>query len=83
VNLIRRSKLSVLLCAIATVLITSTAFAATASKTRQLTEGEKAKISGVILSRNGDLVRVRDKKSHEEITVSMECERLERKRRLI
>ncbi len=69
-NLARVSKLSVLLCAIATVLITSSAFAAI-SKTRQLTPGEKAKVSGLILSRDGDLVRVRDKKSHEVITVSI------------
>jgi len=70
VNLARVSKLSVLLCAIATVLITGSAFAAT-GKTRQLTPGEKAKMSGLILSRDGDLVRVRDKKSHEVITVSI------------
>ena len=69
-NLARVSKLSVLLCAIATVLITGSAFAAT-GKTRQLTPGEKAKMSGLILSRDGDLVRVRDKKSHEVITVSI------------
>ena len=80
-NIARISKLSVLLCAIATVLITSTAFAATASKARQLTRGEKAKVSGVILSRNGDLVRVRDKKSHEEITVSIgDATQIERKK---
>ena len=70
-NLIRRSKLSVLLCAIAVVVFASSTFAATASKTRQLTQGEKAKVSGVILSRDGDLVRVRDKKSREVIVVSI------------
>jgi hypothetical protein len=61
VNIARRSKLSAFLCAIATILITSSAFAAT-GKTRQLTPGEKAKMSGLILSRDGDLVRLRDKK---------------------
>jgi outer membrane protein OmpA-like peptidoglycan-associated protein len=71
VNLARISKLNALLCAITAVLITSSAFAATAGKTRQLTPGEKAKMSGLILSRDGDLVRVRDKKSHEVITVSI------------
>jgi outer membrane protein OmpA-like peptidoglycan-associated protein len=70
VNLTRVSKLSANLCAIATILITSFAFAAT-GKTRQLTLGEKTKMSGLILSRDGDLVRVRDKKSHEMITVSI------------
>jgi len=70
VNLVRVSKLSALLWAIATLLITSSAFAAT-GKTRQLTPGERAKMSGLIMSRDGDLVRVRDKKSHEVITVSI------------
>jgi outer membrane protein OmpA-like peptidoglycan-associated protein len=79
VNLARVSKLSALLCAIATILITSAAFAA-AANTRQLTPGEKAKMSGLILSRDGDLVRVRDKKSHEVITVSIgDATQIERK----
>jgi outer membrane protein OmpA-like peptidoglycan-associated protein len=80
VNLARVSKLSALLCAIATVLITSSAFAATTDKTRQLTPGEKVKMSGLILSRDGDLVRVREKKSHEMITVSIgDATQIERK----
>ena len=79
-NLARLSKLSALLCAIATVLITSSAFAATTSKTHQLTLGEKAKMSGLIVSRDGDLVRVRDKKSHEVITVNIgDATHIERK----
>jgi outer membrane protein OmpA-like peptidoglycan-associated protein len=79
VNLARISKLSALLCAIATILITSSAFAAT-GKTRQLTPGEKAKMSGLILSRDGDLVQLRDKKSHEVITVSIgDATQIERK----
>lgn len=79
-NLSRVSKLSAVLCAIATVLITSSAFAVTAGKTRQLTPGEKAKVSGLILSRDGDLVRVRDKKSHEVFTVSIgDATQIERK----
>ncbi len=80
-NLARISKLSALLCAIATVLITSSAFAATTSKTHHLTPGEKAKMSGLIVSRDGDLVRVRDKKSHEVITVSIgDTTQIERKK---
>jgi outer membrane protein OmpA-like peptidoglycan-associated protein len=80
VNLARISKLSALLCAIATVLITSSAFAATTNKTRQLTPGKKAKMSGLIVSRDGDLVRVRDKKSHEVITVNIgDATQIERK----
>jgi len=80
VNLARLSKLSALLCAIAIALITISAFAATTSKTHQLTPGEKAKMSGLIVSRDGDLVRVRDKKSHEVITVSIiDTTQIERK----
>jgi outer membrane protein OmpA-like peptidoglycan-associated protein len=81
VNLIRRSKLSVLLCAIAVVVFAGSTFAATASKTRQLTQGEKTKVSGVILSRDGDLARVRDKKSLEVIIVSIgDATKIERKK---
>ena len=78
-NLARVSKLSTLLCATAIVLITSSAFAAT-GKTHQLTPGAKAKMSGLIVSRDGDLVRVRDKKSHDVITVSIgDSTQIERK----
>ena len=73
--------LSTLLCAIAIVLITSSAFAATTNKTRQLVQGEKAKVSGLIVSRGGDLVRIRDKKSLEVITVSIaDTTHIERKK---
>jgi outer membrane protein OmpA-like peptidoglycan-associated protein len=79
VNIARTSKLSALLGAIATILIASSAFADDAGKTH-LTPGHKAKMSGLILSRDGDLVRVRDKKSHEVITVSIvDTTQIERK----
>ena len=65
-----RRFMTALFCAITAILITSSALAAT-GKTHQLTLGAKAKISGLILSRDGDLVRLRDKKSHEVITVSI------------
>ncbi len=68
-NLARLSKLSALLCAIAIALIAISAFAATTSKTHQLTPGEKAKMAGLIVSRDGDLVRVRDKQSQEVVTI--------------
>ena len=78
-DLTRVSKISPLLCAITIILITSSVFAAT-GKTRQLTPGEKAKMSGLILSRDGDLVRVREKKSHDVITVSIgDATQIERK----
>jgi len=80
VNLARISKLSALLCAIAIVLITISAFAATTSKTHQLTPGEKAKMSGLIVSRDGDLVRVRDKQSQEVVTIWIgDATKIERK----
>ena len=79
-NIARTSKLSAVLCAIATILIASSAFADDAGKTHQLTPGQKAKMSGLILSRDGDLVRVREKKSHEVITVSIgDATQIERK----
>jgi outer membrane protein OmpA-like peptidoglycan-associated protein len=80
VNLIRRSKLSTLLCTIAVVVFASSTFAATASKTRQLAQGEKAKVSGVILSRDGDLVRVRDKESFEVIVSIGDATKIDRKK---
>ena len=80
-NLVRISKLRALLCAIAIVLITSSAFAATTNKTRQFVQGEKAKVSGLIVSRDGDLVRIRDKKSGEVIVVSIgDTTHIERKK---
>ncbi len=79
-NLARISKLGALLCAIAIVLITISAFAATTSKTHQLTPGEKAKMSGLIVSRDGDLVRVRDKQSQEVVTIWIgDATKIERK----
>ncbi len=79
-NLARISKLSALLCAIAIALITISAFAATTSKTHQLTPGEKAKMSGLIVSRDGDLVRVRDKQSQEVVTIWIgDATKIERK----
>jgi outer membrane protein OmpA-like peptidoglycan-associated protein len=71
VNLARISKFGALLCTIAIVLVTSSAFAATTSKTRQVDQCKKAKVSGLIVSRDGDLVRIRDKKSGEVIVVSI------------
>jgi outer membrane protein OmpA-like peptidoglycan-associated protein len=72
---------SALLLAIAVIPFTSATFAATTSKTRQFSQGEKAKVSGEILSRDGDLIRVRDKKSGEVIAVSIgDATHIERKK---
>jgi outer membrane protein OmpA-like peptidoglycan-associated protein len=71
VNLVRRSKFRALLYAIAIVLITSSAFAAITNKTRQFVQGEKAEVPGLIVSRDGDLVRIRGNKAGEVIVVSI------------
>ncbi len=77
---LRRSKLNALIGAIAVTLLASSTFAASTSKTRQLSRGEKANVSGVILSRDGDLVRVRDKKTHEVVTLNiLDATQIERK----
>src|ERR1700751_4150877 len=47
-------------CACAVVLVANQALAASARKARQLSQGESAKVSGLILSRDGDLIRVQD-----------------------
>lgn len=70
-TLFRRSKLSMLTCTILAVMFAGSAFAATPTQTRQIREGEQAKVSGVILSRDGDLVRVRETKSHDVVAVSI------------
>ena len=70
-NSVRISTFSALLCTIAIVLITGAAFAAPTNKTRHFVQGEKAKVSGLIVSRDGDLVRIRDKQSHEVIAVNI------------
>jgi hypothetical protein len=46
-------------------------FAATTSKTRQLIEDEKANVSGETLCRDGDLVRLRDKQTHEVVALNI------------
>ena len=70
-TLFRRSNLSMLSWAIVAVMFAGSALAATTTQTRQLRQGEQAKVSGVILSRDGDLVRVRETKSHDVIAVSI------------
>ena len=77
---IREWKLSVLFCASAAILLASLTYAAT-NPTRQLAVGDKAKVAGPILSRDGELVRVRDKKSGEVVVVNItENTRIERKK---
>jgi outer membrane protein OmpA-like peptidoglycan-associated protein len=77
---IREWKLNVLFYASAAILLASLTYAAT-NQTRQLVAGDKAKVTGSILSRNGELVRVRDKKSGEVLVVNItDNTRIERKK---
>ncbi len=77
---IRKWKLNVLFCASAAILLAGVTYAA-ANKTRQVAAGDKAKVTGSILSRDGDLVRVRDKKSGEVVVVNItDNTKIERKK---
>jgi outer membrane protein OmpA-like peptidoglycan-associated protein len=77
---IRKWTLNVLFCASAAILLAGVTYAA-ANKTRQLAAGDKATVTGSILSRDGDLVHVRDKKSGEVVVVNItDNTRIERKK---
>jgi len=58
--------------ACAVILVANHALATSARKARQLSQGESVKVSGLILSRDGDLIRVRDKKSGEVLVITIE-----------
>jgi len=62
-------------------LLASCAIAATIDQVRPLSSGEKARVTGMILTRDGDLIRLRDKKSGEVIVVDINDDtRIERKK---
>jgi outer membrane protein OmpA-like peptidoglycan-associated protein len=67
---IRKWKRNVLFCASSALLLATLGFAV-ADKTRQLSAGEKSKVTGAILARDGDLIRVLDKKSGEVVVVNI------------
>lgn len=72
-------KRNVVLCASAALVLTALAFALT-HKTVQLAAGENAKVRGTILSRDGDLMRVLDKKSGDIVVVNIKDDtKVERK----
>jgi outer membrane protein OmpA-like peptidoglycan-associated protein len=76
---IRKCKRNVLLYAGSTLLLATLCFAVT-HETRQLAGGEKATVTGAILSRDGDLIRILDKKSSEVVVVDInEDTKIERK----
>jgi outer membrane protein OmpA-like peptidoglycan-associated protein len=68
----RNWTLMLFIYACAVILVANHALAASAGKTRQLSQGESAKVSGLILSRDGDLIRVHDKKSGEVVVIRID-----------
>ena len=58
--------------ACAVILVANHALAVSTGKARQLSQGETARVSGLILSRDGDLIRVHDKKSGEVVVITIE-----------
>ena len=68
----RNCMLMLLVYACAIILPANHALAAGPGKIRPLSNGEGAKVSGLILSRDGDLIRVRDKKSGEVVVVRID-----------
>jgi hypothetical protein len=58
--------------AFAVILLANHALAASGDKARQLSQGESAKVSGAILARDGDLIRVHDKESGEVVVVRID-----------
>ena len=58
--------------AFAAILSLNHGLADSAGKARQFSQGESAKVSGLILSRDGELIRVHDKKSGELVVVRID-----------
>ena len=58
--------------AFAVIVPVNHALADSAGKARQFSQGESAKVSGLILSRDGELIRVHDKKSGELVVVRID-----------
>jgi outer membrane protein OmpA-like peptidoglycan-associated protein len=58
--------------AFAVILLISHALADSAGKARHLSQGESSRFSGLILSRDGELIRVHDKKSGEVVVVRID-----------
>jgi hypothetical protein len=76
---LRKWKRNLILCASSALLLVALGFAA-AQDTRQLAAGEKATVTGAILSRDGDLIRLVDKKSSEIVVVNIHDDtKIERK----
>jgi len=68
----RHWMLMLFIYACAVILVANHALAVSTGKARQLSQGETARVSGLILSRDGDLIRVHDKKSGEVVVITIE-----------
>jgi outer membrane protein OmpA-like peptidoglycan-associated protein len=79
ISRIEKWKMSVSCCAICLVLLGSLTYAATPGAA-QITADQKSKVSGTIVARSGDLVKVKDKKSGQVVVVSIsDTTKIERK----
>jgi hypothetical protein len=69
------------LCYASTVILLESLTFSAATKTNQVGTGERAKIAGVIVSRNGDLIRIHENNSSEQIIVAItENTKIERRK---
>jgi outer membrane protein OmpA-like peptidoglycan-associated protein len=68
----RHWTLTLFVYACAVILVANHALAVSTGKARQLSQGGSAKVSGLILSRDGDLIRVHDKRSGEVVVITIE-----------
>ena len=73
-------KASLLSCALSLALLAGLAYAATPAAA-QITADQKSKVSGTIVARSGDLVKVKDKKTGQVVVVSItDTTKIERKK---
>ena len=76
----KKWKTVILGCALSVALVGGQTVAAAAG-TPQITADQKSKITGTIVSRNGDLVKVKDKKSGQNVVISIsDNTKIERKK---
>jgi outer membrane protein OmpA-like peptidoglycan-associated protein len=68
----RNFMLMLFVYACAIILPANQALAANPAKIHPISNGEVAKVSGLILSRDGDLIRIRDKKSSELVVIRID-----------
>ena len=77
---ISKARGAALCCAISAILL-GTVFCAASTTTSNIPAGENVKVTGLILSRNGDTVRMKDKKSGQSVVVNITSNtKIERKR---